>query len=328
MREREHLTKNQITGYRSGAFDARESREIGRHLLKCESCRKSLPAPTFDDFWNAVMTERETEQTSTSKKSEFSRHLIFSSFPKIFGHFGGLAWSGAALIVLFSFSLLLWLNTERQWNGEREVAQTFNSETTDFNSAQTDSSEQTFPSSAQNSRNDKRVSSSDSNRPVNSKSSQASVRQNELNPSLRENISRSSLKKIPKDKPENISATRGSVLPANCGNETTVETETGLNGDAVTVKWKKIPNAVKYHLYVSDEEEILIDEYETERETSYTIKKSLDAAKTYKWKVVVTTEDEKTIVGNSREFTIKGLQLNRNKFEKNVKPQIRCSQNN
>ena len=103
MKGIEHLTKNQIAGYRAGAFDAPEKREIGRHLLKCESCRQSLPAPTFDDFWNAVMNERETEQTSTSEESELSRHSIFSFFPKIFGQFNGLAWSGAALIVLVQF---------------------------------------------------------------------------------------------------------------------------------------------------------------------------------------------------------------------------------
>lgn len=328
MKGIEHLTKNQIAGYRTGAFDARESREIGRHLLKCESCRRSLPAPTFDDFWNAVMNERETEQTSTTEESELSRHKIFSFFPKFFGQFNALAWSGATLIVLVSFSLLLWLNAGNRWNQESEVAQTFNSNADGFNPAQIDSGERVFTPPPQNSRDVKPISSLDSNGPNNPKSSPLREPQRNLNSSLQTNASRNSVRQVPADKRDNISSTRGGRLPADCGGETTVETETGLSGEAVTLKWKKIPNAVKYHLYVSDDEEILIDEYETEQETSYTVKKSLDAAKTYNWKVVVTTEDGKTIVGDSRKFTVKSLQLNRNKSEKKEKQQIRCSQTN
>jgi hypothetical protein len=328
MKEVEHLTKNQITGYRAGAFDAQEKREIGRHLLKCEICRKSLPAPTFEDFWNAVMSEREPEQTSPSEESELTRRFDFSFFPKIFGPSNAIAWSGAALIVLISFSLLLWLNAGRQWNGEREVAQAFNSNANEVNPAQIDSDERVFAPPTQNSEVDKPLHSSDSNRPANQKSLQQSAPQKKLNLSLRENVSRNSAKQISEEQRDNISSTRGGDLPANCSGETTVETEIGVSGEAVTLKWKKIPNAVRYHLYVSDNEEILIDEYETERETSYTVKKSLDAAKTYNWKVVVTTENGKTIVGDSQKFTIKNLQLNRSKFEKKKQQQIRCSQNN
>ena len=327
MKRIEHLTKNQIAGYRTGAFDAPEKREIGRHLLKCAVCRKSLPAPTFDDFWSAVMDERETEQTATSEEAELSRNRIFSFFPTVFGQFNGLAWSGAALVVLVSFSLLLWLNAGSRWNQESEIAQTFNSNATEFNSAQIDSDERVF-APPQNSRVDKPIPSPSANRPGNAPLSQASARQKNPNSSSQENISRNSASKIPADKRDNISSTRGGGLPADCGGETFVETEIGLSGEAVTLKWKKIPNAVKYHLYVSDDEEILVDEYETERETSYTVKKLLDAAKTYNWKVVVTTEDGKTIVGDARRFTIKNLQLNRNKFEKKEKQQIRCSENN
>lgn len=325
MKGIEHLTENQIAGYRAGAFDALETREIGRHLLKCESCRQSLPVPTFDDFWKAVMNERkDDEQDSASEKTVFSLHSIFPMMPAIFKQFNGLAWSGAALILVLSISSLLWFNQTRQSNQEKELAQTFNTEIIGPNPAKNETNELLIP---QNSRIDKQSSLSDSNRLLNPKPPQASVRRNNLNLSSQEDSSRNSVRKIPMDKPDSISSTRG-VLPAKCGSETTVETEAGVSGENVTLKWNKIPNAVKYHLYISDDEEILIDEYETERETSYLLKKSLDAAKTYQWKVVVTTEDGKTIVGDSQKFTIKNLQLNRNKSEKKEKPQIRCSQTN
>lgn len=327
MREREHLTKNQIAGYRAGAFDARESHEIGRHLLKCESCRKSLPALTFEDFWKAMMNERESEQTSDSEKSEFSRHSIFSSLPKGFGHFGGFAWSGAALIVLFSLSLLLWLNGGRQWNQEREIAQTFNSETPEYNAAQIESDQQISLPPAPSSRIDNQVSSSDSTRLVNSKPSQANGRQNNLSLSSKKDESRYSARKIPKDKMDNVSATRG-VTPAKCGDEMAVETEVGRSGETIILKWKKIPNAAKYHLYISDDEEILIDEFETETETTFVLKRILDPLKTYQWKIIVTLENGKAIAGPSTKFTIRDFQNKQAKPQKKKVSDIRCSAQN
>jgi hypothetical protein len=73
------------------------------------------------------------------------RHSGFSAFPKIFGRLGGLAWSGAALMVLFSFALLLWLNAGRELNQENEIAQTFNINATESNPAQIESGEQISP---------------------------------------------------------------------------------------------------------------------------------------------------------------------------------------
>jgi hypothetical protein len=325
MKEREHLTKNQIIGYRAGTFDAPRTSEIGRHLLKCETCRRQLPPPTFDDFWNAVMSERETEQTSASEELEQLRHSGFSAFPKIFGRLGGLAWSGGALMVLFIFALLLWFNAGRELNQENEIAQTFNINATESNPAQIESGEQILP--LKNSRDDQ-ISSSDSNLPAISKSSQPNARQNNSNSLLRENTSRNSARVMKKDAPNNVSSTRGGGgTAADCGGELTVKTEIGLGGEAVTLKWKKVLNAVKYQLYISDDEEILIDEYETERETSYTLTKPLDASRTYRWKVVVTTEDGKTIAGDSQKFTVKNLPSKRSKSAKKEKSLIRCSQN-
>ncbi len=126
----------------------------------------------------------------------------------------------------------------------------------------------------------------------------------------------------------NISSTRGgsSVLP-KCG-AVAVEMTTGSKGEAVTLKWKKVPNAAKYHLYISDDDEILVDEYETEQETSYVLKKPLDPVKTYQWKVVITLEDGSTVIGDSQKFTIKNLQSNQKKSERKEKSDIRCSQQN
>ena len=100
------------------------------------------------------------------------------------------------------------------------------------------------------------------------------------------------------------------------------------SGEKVVLKWKRVKNAAKYHLYVSDDEEILIDEFETQEETFYILKKTLDPQKTYKWKVVVTLENGNTIMGYSQKFTVKDIQQNLKKFDKNMKPVVRCTANN
>ena len=325
MREREHLTENQIGGYRAGAFDAHESRVIGRHLLKCESCRKLLPVLNFDDFWSALMTERETEQTSASDESELSRHSIISSFPKTFKGFSGLAWSGAALMVLVSLSLLLWLNATQQSNQEKEIAQTVNAEIVEPDPARNETGKQIFSAPLGNSKNENQVLPAEANRPLTTKLSKTNPGQSNLRSSSPNDLNQNSAKRVLKNKPENISSTRGGS-DAKCGNEAAFETETLLSNKDVILKWEKVPNAVKYSLYVSDEEEILIDEFETAQGTSYVLKKPLYPLKTYKWKVIVTLENGNTVIGDSRKFTVKDLNSNKKKFEKKGKSEIRCSE--
>ena len=83
--------------------------------------------------------------------------------------------------------------------------------------------------------------------------------------------------------------------------------------------------AAKYHLYVSDDDEILLDEFETTSETVYVLRRPLDPQKTYRWKVVVTLEDGKTIVGSSQKFTAKDFKSTGKKFKKREKSEVRCA---
>ena len=99
------------------------------------------------------------------------------------------------------------------------------------------------------------------------------------------------------------------------------------NNKAVVFRWTKVPNAIKYHLYISDDDEILIDEYETGQDTSYILKKSLDPAKTYKWKVIITLDDGQTKSGTSQKFTVKDVLQNQKKMTGKKKSDIRCSEN-
>ena len=129
---------------------------------------------------------------------------------------------------------------------------------------------------------------------------------------------------MPDNKTVNISSTRGGNLP-KCSDQLSIGAAVEMQDKTIVLKWKEVPNAAKYHLYVSDDEEILVDEFETERETSYVLKKSLEWQKTYQWKVIVTLENGNTVVGDSREFTFENLRLNQNKSEKKGNSETRCS---
>jgi hypothetical protein len=122
---------------------------------------------------------------------------------------------------------------------------------------------------------------------------------------------------------ENISATRG--VSAKCGEKKTIEVEFAVSKEILIFKWKAVPKATKYHLYISDDEEILIDEFETEAETSFVLKKTLDPLKTYKWKLVVTLENGNTLVSDSQTFTMKNFQTNQKKIEMKRNSETRCS---
>jgi hypothetical protein len=91
------------------------------------------------------------------------------------------------------------------------------------------------------------------------------------------------------------------------------------------LKWEKVPKAVKYHLYISDDEEILVDEYESSHQTSYVLKKILDKGKVYKWKVVIELENGRTMIGVSQKFTSTDFQPGQKGTVKRLSTEIRCS---
>ncbi len=124
MKNFQHLTKNQILAYSDDSLNEFESQEIGRHLLNCEICRQSLPIPTVEQFWSAIMNDKEEiEKAGVEKTVEVSSEKTgFSSFLNFHSN---LIWSGATLIVLISFSFLIWLNIA---NSNREVAVIINTE--------------------------------------------------------------------------------------------------------------------------------------------------------------------------------------------------------
>ncbi len=310
MKNFEHLTLNQISSYAGGGLSEHDSDEIGRHLLKCADCRKLLPLPTVEQFWSAIMTEID-DKAENEREREISS--IISGWSSIWKQNSGLIWSGAALVVLIGFSALIWLNFSGSHNSE--VVHSFEINT-DL------SSEIPFPIANQESVNPDRISSEKTNRSVVSPTLKTKRAELPKSQAARTDVNR--ILESPK-KRQQISETRG--VSAKCNEGENVEIEFTSDKENFVFKWKKVPKAVKYHLYISDDDEILIDEYETEAETTFVLRKPLDPLKTYKWKIIVTLENGQTVPEPSNKFTVKDFQTNQKKPERKQNSNIRCSAN-
>lgn len=301
-----HLTATELSAYSLGSLEKNESHSIGKHLLTCAECRKLLPMPSAERFWAIVITDAET--TDAPEKEESENFLSsLSSFLK-FNY--GFVWGGAALII-FSFSFLLWFGMA---DSSSEVAKNFDNES---------GSEINFSVLEQTPIRENSTSSTNSNRafaiptPKNLKSDspKPKISQNIIN----RDFNKPNLKQ-PKEK---FAATRG--VSAKCSESKTIEVEFSEEKESFVFRWKAVPKATKYQVYISDDDEILVDEFETEAETTFVLKKPLDPSKTYKWKVIITLENGQTIIGDSRKFTVKDFQTNKIKPENKESLSIRCS---
>ena len=116
-----HLTKTELLAYSSGLLEKGESQTLGSHLLTCAECRKLLPMPSAERFWAVVMTDAETMDAPEKGESENFLSSLYSFLKFNYG----LVWGGAALIIVFGFSFLLWSGSA---DTSREVVRTFDNE--------------------------------------------------------------------------------------------------------------------------------------------------------------------------------------------------------
>jgi len=123
----------------------------------------------------------------------------------------------------------------------------------------------------------------------------------------------------------NISPTRGSIAPCAVGR--TIEMELGSQKTDLILRWKRVPKAAKYHLYVSDDDEILVDEFETDQDTSYVLKKPLDPSRAYKWKIVITLENGQKLYADAQKFTAKDFVSSFSGYKTKARSNTRCLAN-
>jgi hypothetical protein len=294
MKEIEHLTKNQIAGYRAGAFDVREKREIGRHLLKCEVCRKSLPAPTFDDFWSAVMDEQEAKIISSHSIKRFS----MSPFtPLVY------AFSLAVVVLFFGAGLVYFIflgkvNTDLngQLNTQEQGVETAKMENKPeikiVDKTGSANVQKTIPSPQIERKTQARVGAMPQQKKLilpnakNRRDSQMSVQTQDSNREIEIATVRSSnTNSTEKNKPDIVSA------------------ELSLIGDQLKLTWSKYPQAVGYSVVISDvESNELIDEIKSAGETDILISlQKFAPLKKYEVKVAAVLPDG--TIKTSKTFT-------------------------
>lgn len=327
----QHLTPEMLSSYSTGLLNEQKAKEIGKHLILCADCRASLPVPTPQRFFAILTTENNKIQEENYQKDKafYSFFPIYSYLSSFFQSSQKLVWSSGVLVLILTFSLLILLNSKTPIENPREAATSvvsINDETgIVFNTPKKRVVETTQEETLEIKKiltPAKKKKVSDINQVLKKqKSNKQETKLNSKTKNIRQNIQSKNMKKEIKD----IAATRGTV--SECKEDKLLNIEFIRNKESVVLKWKKVPNAKKYHLYISDDEEILVDEFETETSTLYVLSKTLDRKKTYKWKIVIILENGETIVGAAEKFTVKNLQMNENKISKKGKLNVRCSDN-
>ncbi len=314
MRTVKHLTRNQLSAYNAGLLAGDESNAALKHLLMCAECRKLMPLPTVDEFWSAIMTENVRVKNPAGEKSGNLWQSFSSVFSPDWNLRSGLVWTSGLVIILLSF--MFWLRMDGA-DSSNDIARS-------FNISDEQVSELNYPPTDGFRDNDGQISSDNINRPI-ARPTQKKVITNLPKPNLlQNNFGRNPEKNVVKEKAAKFSLTRG-VLDG-CSEEKAFELEFSPEGENFVFRWKKVPKAVNYHLYISDDDEVLIDEFETTEETSFILRKPLDPLKTYKWKIIVTLENGQTVVGTSSSFTVKNFQTNQVKREKKANSAVRCAE--
>jgi len=252
------------------------------------------------------MTDNEPDEIPFDERNQFSFSSIFSSFSSFWNSHSNLVFGCAVLVLLSSLSLFVWLNVS---NSSKDVAQSYQIND-DFKAEfEMPSANQTLTNNQDNINNSKNVASDSIRKKQNTNFPKSPVSQ--------DNVNRNLEKKTSPEKPNKVfSATRG--VSSKCSENRKVEIELSISKENLVFKWKKVPGAAKYHLYISDDDEILIDEFETESETTFVLNKKLDPLKTYKWKIIITLENGQTIPGPSNKFTVKDFQTKQSKPEKQI----------
>ena len=293
MNPSEHLTRNQIAAFSAGTLAASESRIIGGHLIRCVECRGLLTLPDAGRFWTAVMGEDGLQESQANDESVYSVPRYIHAIGGFFTKPSGLAWSGGALVVILGLALVLLFSASNGPGVESEVARSFESE-----------SPISLP------RHDEAIGlnvvlpdyANGTNRedqpPDRVLSDQRSPRRRVKQTSKSSSDNRGAAARLGSAP---VSRTRGEI--SKCGTESTLGMALEYVEPDLVLRWQRVPNAVKYHLYISDDEEILIDEFETENSTSYLLKKQLDPKRSYKWKVIITLENGQVIAADSQKFT-------------------------
>ena len=306
MNTSEHLTRNQIRAFSAGSLATSDSRTVGGHLIRCVKCRNLLPIPDPAQVWSAVTSEHAFVEPREMRTSFYSQTV-----GGVFSKRNRLAFAGGMFAVVVGLTVLFILGVSNQQSVETEVARSYEL-----------GKPAPGPTHNQPSELEAVVSpGSESNSDVkgtNSKLTEHGLRKDSRKSNSGDVRTTSGVRR-------NISHTRGAAVPCTVGR--TIEVELGSNKSDLVLKWKPVSKAAKYHLYVSDDNDVLVDEFETDRGTSYVLKKPLDPARSYKWKIVITLENGEKLYADAQKFTAKDFQSYFSGRKSKVRSNTRCLAN-
>lgn len=312
MKISDHLTRNQIEAFGAGALAASDSRVIGGHLIRCVECRSLLPLPNAARVWIAITSETDYSEATQDRNPSSVERTFGGSFAGLFGQRNRLALACGMLAVVVSLGAMIILSVSNERNRDTDVARS-----PEFGNLPHDDRPNEW-----NAITSRDPGSNSAAKEPNSNITDRGARELREKPAA---LATSSAKRPVRSNNRNISATRGETTPCSLGKALDVELHSSKTD--LVLSWKPVPRASKYHLYVSDDSEILIDEFETEQETSYVLKKKLDPARSYKWKIVITLESGQNLYVDSKKFTAKDMRSSLSKYKWKERPNTRCLAN-
>ena len=323
-----HLSTAEVVTYR-GNIRSLHSINTGRHLLACKECRSKLPAATLEEFRSCILDSRlvSNEESKSAGLFDFTQTTMVWSVARV------TAFAGLAILLLAG---AYFVGVHRFIISDDTIAKNENDSITDrFNLPEEapvlapSSSEKPRSSDTQNP-NIALDRDRTNEPPVSISAPTTNLDKDRPLPGQRRDVLTNPQKKQVIVTPGNtsrnlaISPTRGPG--SKCADEAVLEMELESIGTGLLLKWRKFPNAAKYHIYVSDDDEILIDEFETVKDTSYVLNRPLDPKKSYRWKIIVTLENGQTVSADSRRFTSKDFQSVQNASTTRRKTVSRCAE--
>lgn len=313
MNASDHLTSNQISRFAAKALPSDESRTVGGHLLRCIDCRDLLPLPDSKQFLSAIASENDFGRALISSGDPSSAVSPAQALAGLFTKPTILAWGLGVLVVIFGLAALSVLRIPNERRVEAEVAQ--NTEIAPSVLTPNDDEREVAKNPSPDSLKDSSPINNNIDKPASFEK-----------------------RKIPKTKVDTrvrpaatarsqgvVASVRGATEP--CAEERTVVMELESQKAELVLKWKPVPKAAKYHLYISDDNEILVDEVETKSDTSYVLTKALSPAKSYKWKIVITLNNGNSLYSDAKKFSANDFQSRSELVRSRGKANTRCLAN-
>lgn len=308
INQAEHLTAQQLEDYAAETLDKRERRAVGIHLLKCVECRGKLPLPTPEQFWRALMTEREPDEFEHLSASQTGASDSFVSpatgFLKTLFRPQNLAFAGGAMLLIVSFFFYISLTPKKQFV-ETTIAQQESNASKQIHSENSESLE--VPEGATSS-NDSvgnvKPENTTNNKPVNT-SSQTKTERAAIVAPPQNNLAEKEIAVLLQKTPAAVLSLRSGgqiILRSNETNSSPSKTFPLIAPVGVTTleptpefRWTAVAGATSYRLSVmnSKYDEIL---NVTTTKPSFKADKPFSRGEVYLWRVTAQLDADKTVI--------------------------------